>query len=303
MVRERRFAFVLKALLPIAAAAFAVFFSAADARAIGLGGCDDAAEVAVLTAPLSPWRGAPLRVIVAVEKPTDGELSLIGPDGAVAAASRARLDGPPYVWFAEVASPAAGTWRAQLTRSGGLLSGCGTVTPRDRGRRDEAGAAGADAGEPVAVAQQLEPRDGESLFRVDRKTVRRAARRRAVVAGALSRCCATARATCCSIIWAAAKTKCRRSLQPRLRRPGVFPARLFRLQDGTAVRLFEMLARRRRQPAEVLRLVRALQIPGRRRAGSARRSDVICASSPTPCSPAPCACPRPTTTPISTPCR
>ena len=69
-----------------------------------------------------------LRVIVAVEKPTDGELSLIGPDGAVAAASRARLDGPPYVWVAEVASPAAGTWRAQLTRNGGLLSGCGTVT-------------------------------------------------------------------------------------------------------------------------------------------------------------------------------
>ena len=103
--------------LRLAAAAFAVFFSAADARAIGLGGCDDAAEVAVLTAPLSPWRGAPLRVIVAVEKPTDGELSLIGPDGAVAAASRTRLDGPPYVWFAEVASPAAGTWRAQLTRS------------------------------------------------------------------------------------------------------------------------------------------------------------------------------------------
>jgi hypothetical protein len=127
VVRGRRFAFVLKGLLPVAAAAVAVFFSAADARAIGLGGCDDAADVAVLTAPLAPWRGAPLRVIVALEKPADGELSLIGPDGSVAATSRTRLDGPPYVWVAEVASPAAGTWRAQLTR-GGLLSGCGTVT-------------------------------------------------------------------------------------------------------------------------------------------------------------------------------
>ncbi len=127
VVRGRRFAFVLRGLLPVAAAAFAVFFAAADARAIGLGGCDDAADVAVLTAPLSPWRGAPLRVVVALEKPADGELSLIGPDGSVAAASRARLDGPPYVWVAEVAQPAAGTWRAQLTR-GGLLSGCGTVT-------------------------------------------------------------------------------------------------------------------------------------------------------------------------------
>ena len=125
VVRERRFSFVMRGLLPLAAAALAVFFSAADARAIGLGGCDDAAEVAVLTAPLSPWRGAPLRVIVALEKPSDGELSLIGPDGSVAASSRTRLDGPPYVWVAEVASPAAGTWRAQLTR-GGLL--CGAVT-------------------------------------------------------------------------------------------------------------------------------------------------------------------------------
>ena len=40
---------------------------------------------------------------------------------------------------------------------------------------------------------------------------------------------------------------------PRLRRPAVFPARLFRLQDGAAVRLLEVHARRRRPAAEVLR--------------------------------------------------
>ena len=57
-----------------------------------------------------------MRVIFAVEKPLEGELSLIAPDGSVAAKSRDRLGGPPYFWFAEVASPAAGTWHVTLTR-------------------------------------------------------------------------------------------------------------------------------------------------------------------------------------------
>src|SRR5882757_10903722 len=45
-------------------------------------------------------------------------------------------------------------------------------------------------------------------------------------------------------------------LSPRLRRLRLFPARLFRVQDGAAVRLFELLARIRRQSAEVLSVVR-----------------------------------------------
>ncbi|MFY9837612.1 MAG: hypothetical protein WAK55_14320, partial [Xanthobacteraceae bacterium] len=67
-----------------------------------------------MSAPIAPWKGAPLRILVAAEKPIDGELSLIAPDGGVAAKSRDRQGGPPYFWFAEVASPAAGTWRAML---------------------------------------------------------------------------------------------------------------------------------------------------------------------------------------------
>jgi len=63
-----------------------------------------------------PWKGAPLRVIFAAEKPLEGEFSLIAPDGSVAAQSRERHGGPPYFWFAEVASPAAGTWHAKLAR-------------------------------------------------------------------------------------------------------------------------------------------------------------------------------------------
>ena len=52
--------------------------------------------------------GAPLRVVFTAEKPLEGELSLIAPNGHVAATSRDRHGGPPYFWFAEVAAPAAG---------------------------------------------------------------------------------------------------------------------------------------------------------------------------------------------------
>ena len=105
------------ALSLIAGGFFAFLFSATDARAeAALGSCEDAAELAVLPSPLAPWKGAPLRVIMAAEKPLEGELSLIAPDGSVAATSRERHGGPPYFWFAEVASPAAGTWHAQLAR-------------------------------------------------------------------------------------------------------------------------------------------------------------------------------------------
>jgi hypothetical protein len=83
--------------------------------------------LAVLASPLAPWKGAPLRVIVAIEKPFEGELLLIAPNGSVAAKSSERLGGPPYFWYAEVASPAAGMWHAQLTREGGPAE-CHTVT-------------------------------------------------------------------------------------------------------------------------------------------------------------------------------
>jgi hypothetical protein len=80
--------------------------------------CQDEAGLAVLSSPLAPWSGAPLRVVFTVEKPTDGELALIAPDGQVAAKSDQRLGGPPYFWMAEAAAPAAGTWQAKLTRAG-----------------------------------------------------------------------------------------------------------------------------------------------------------------------------------------
>ena len=119
MYLTRQFAAARTALLLIAGAFFVLLFWVVDARAEGLfGACDDAADLAVLPSPLAPWKGAPLRVIFAVEKPIEGEFSLIAPDGSVAAKSRVRHGGPPYFWFAEVASPAAGTWHAQLTSAG-----------------------------------------------------------------------------------------------------------------------------------------------------------------------------------------
>ncbi len=92
---------------------------------------DACVGVTVLPAPFSPWTGAPLRVMVIAEKPVAGTLSLIAPDGSVAAKSSDRHEGPPYSWFAEVASPAAGNWRATLASADcGLVSRDVTVAAR-----------------------------------------------------------------------------------------------------------------------------------------------------------------------------
>jgi hypothetical protein len=127
----RRFAAAMTALSLTTGAFFVVLFSAVGARAET---CEDAAGLAVLSSPFAPWKGAPLRVIFTTEKPLDGEFSLIAPDGSVAVKSHDRLDGPPYVWFAEVAAPAAGTWHATLTRDN-APAGCGKIT-RDIAVRD-----------------------------------------------------------------------------------------------------------------------------------------------------------------------
>ena len=133
MFRARQIA--ANILLLIASALFVVIFTTADSQAQGANSaCEDAAELAILPSPITPWKGAPLRVVFAAEKPFEGELSLIAPDGSVAAKSRERRGGPPYVWLAEVASPAAGTWRAKLARD--RASGECSVITRDIPVRD-----------------------------------------------------------------------------------------------------------------------------------------------------------------------
>jgi hypothetical protein len=132
LFRARRFAAATTAFLLITGGFFAALFPAADARAQGASqgassACEDAAGLAVLPSPIAPWTGMPLRVMFVAEKALDGELSLIAPNGAVVAKSSERKGGPPYFWFAEVATPAAGTWHARLAL-GGAPAGCGTIT-------------------------------------------------------------------------------------------------------------------------------------------------------------------------------
>jgi hypothetical protein len=88
--------------------------------------CDEFG-LALLSTPIAPWQGAPLRVIFATEKPLPGGLSLIAPSGKVAVQSTDMQGGPPYFWFAEIAKPEAGTWQAKLTRQG-AAAGCTDIT-------------------------------------------------------------------------------------------------------------------------------------------------------------------------------
>ncbi|MGH6770067.1 MAG: hypothetical protein ACRECO_13715 [Xanthobacteraceae bacterium] len=127
MFLARRFAAAVTASLLVAGAFFLLLFAAVESRAAPSGNCEDATELAVLPSPVAPWKGAPLRVLFAAEKPLEGELSLIAPNGRVAAKSRQRHGGPPYSWFVEVAKPAAGTWRAKLARDN-APAGCSTIT-------------------------------------------------------------------------------------------------------------------------------------------------------------------------------
>jgi hypothetical protein len=126
----------MSALSLIAGAFLFVLCSGVDSRAEGPpGACEDAAELAFLASPIAPWRGAPLRVVFAAEKPLEGEIRLTAPDGSVVAQSRERHGGPPYFWLAEIKSPAAGTWRATLVRDHAPVA-CGTVTREIKVRPD-----------------------------------------------------------------------------------------------------------------------------------------------------------------------
>src|ERR1700730_6651056 len=106
MLLASRFAVAATALL-----LFATMDTPAEAAS---GSCGDAAGLTVLPSPMAPWKGTPLRVMFVTEKPLQGTLSLIAPDGKVAAKSPDRHGSAPYSWFAEVAEPAAGTWHATL---------------------------------------------------------------------------------------------------------------------------------------------------------------------------------------------
>jgi len=149
LLLTRRFAAAAMAL-SLVAGAFFVALPPEQARAQApSAACDDGTRLAILSTPMAPWKGMPLRIIVASEKPIQGSLSLTAPDGSVAAKSDDRQGGPPYFWYAEVPAPAVGTWHATLTRSD-AAPGCGAVT-REIAVRDTA------AAPPAPVAGSLWP--------------------------------------------------------------------------------------------------------------------------------------------------
>jgi hypothetical protein len=117
LLPARQFAAAAIASVSVAWAAIVSLAPEAEARAPDPSAkCQDDPGFALLASPAAPWKGMPLRVIFAAERKLTGELSLIAPDGKVAVASRDRHGGPPYFWFAEVTTPAAGKWQAKLAR-------------------------------------------------------------------------------------------------------------------------------------------------------------------------------------------
>jgi hypothetical protein len=71
----------------------------------------------LFTSPRAPRAGAPLRVLAVSERPLDATLALRDPGGGELAGSRERHGGPPYWWYAELPSPAAGTLQVSLRAS------------------------------------------------------------------------------------------------------------------------------------------------------------------------------------------
>ena len=143
--------------------AFFLALAAGNLRAQGSApACDAAGEIALLPSPWVPWKGASLRVMLVTEKPLQGELSLTGPDGSVAATSRERHGGPPYFWFTEIKAPAAGSWHATLTpQQAG--AGCGPITREIKVRPDKPGGPGSAAGSTWPLRNTWN-RASENLF-------------------------------------------------------------------------------------------------------------------------------------------
>ena len=203
----RQLAAVATAFLLISAAFFVLLFSGVDARAGGLfGTCADAGDLAVLPSPLAPWKGAPLRVVFAAEQPFEGELSLIAPDGSVAAKSRERAR-RAAVFLVRRGRVAGGGNVARAARARPRARRVRTITReiavqrrasrRGRARRRAASGRCAIAG---IARQKTCIRRGSRSCSTRRSMPRRRGRR-------CTRCCATDRAISCSTIWVSAKTR------------------------------------------------------------------------------------------------
>src|SRR5207244_6208669 len=59
-------------------------------------GREASAGGAILVSPEAPVVGGPLRVVAVSDRPLDGTLAFVAPDGGELAATRERRGGPPY---------------------------------------------------------------------------------------------------------------------------------------------------------------------------------------------------------------
>ena len=192
--------------LPIAVFGVVCLLGIAPARAAA--SCEESAEIAVLPSPIAPWKGAPLRVLFAAEKPLEGELSLIAPDGSVAA-TIARAARRAALFLVRRGCHAG---RGNMARA----SSCATAHrrmrhdhPRHRRERRKPPAPHAAAGSvwPIlrnsgTARRKICIRPGSRSCSMRRSTPSRRGRHG-------TKCCATARAMSCSTIWVLAKTKWR----------------------------------------------------------------------------------------------
>ena len=117
----------------------------------------------VLISPLQPTKGAPMRILIASEKPLDGELSVYDPAGALAVkTSERRGGGLPYYWLAEVAAAGEGQWQAKLVRSG-AEGECASITRSIHVRKTSGGIPG-DAQNSVWPIRGSWNRAAENLY-------------------------------------------------------------------------------------------------------------------------------------------
>src|SRR5260370_13639144 len=130
MLLAQRFAAAATAFLLIAGGFFVLFFSMAESSraAAASDSCASPAGITVLPSPRAPWTGAPLRVMVVAEKPVEGTLSLIAPDGSVAVKPSDRRGRAPYFRVPPVPTPAPRPLPPKLGRDP-PTAGCAPQTP------------------------------------------------------------------------------------------------------------------------------------------------------------------------------
>ena len=247
---------MLRARLPaVAATALLLVAAVASGAEAASGNCADAAE----------RHGAALaaRAVEGRAAARHGRLRKAGRGRAVADRARWQRRGQigrparraaPYSWFAEVAAPAAGTWHATLTLDRAAAE-CSPVTRdiavsarKPEPLRTPAGSFWQVRNSWNSTTEALfsawieklfdAPPDQDLNWKVWSEVLRD--RSRNFLFNYLGR----------------GEDNAQERPSPRLRRLRLLPARLFRLQDGTAVRLFELLARLRRQAAQMLPVVR-----------------------------------------------